>query len=150
MFNRKSISVKFKLALMPTFVALLCSCATTQVSDNFPQNAKIDSQKPVALISSENYGYYLFGYLPLITGDPVQANKNTLTFFEDTVTIENNHEMINKEAQKVGATRLSSLGDNVDWTGGFSLWIIWKQVMKSTAIATNPIVTKLPDSEKTK
>ncbi len=134
MKNRVTDFLKFTLSIFA--MLSLCACATTEVSDNFPSNVKVDSAKPVALISAENYGYYLFAYLPLFAGNPEKPNENTMTFFEDTASLANNHSMINFEAKKIGADKLSSIGDTEEWTGGFSLWIIWKKTIKSSAMAT--------------
>lgn len=116
-------------------VIFLTGCATTEVSTQFNDNITAESNTPVATIFAENYGYYLFGYLPICAGNPNKPNVNTMSLFEDTVTIENNGKMINYEAQKLGATSLADIRHSTNWTGGFSLWIIWKQVLTSNAFA---------------
>lgn len=59
-----------------------------------------------------------------------------MSLFEDTVTIENNHKMILSEVDKLDTPyMLTDMRDSTDWTGGFSLWIIWKQVLTSNAVA---------------
>ena len=116
-------------------VIFLTGCVTTEVSTQFNDNITAEGNTPVATIFAENYGYYLFGYLPICAGNPDKPNVNTMSLFEDTVTIENNSKMINLEAQKLGATSLAEIRHSTNWTGGFSLWIIWKQVLTSNAFA---------------
>ena len=128
----------FKIILL-CLLPILTGCATTEVSTEFNSNLTSEGKKPVAAISAENYGYYLFGYLPICAGDPTQPNKNTISFFEDTVTIENNNKMINLEAEKLGTEFLGDIRHSTNWTGGFSLWIIWKQVLSSNAFATKSV-----------
>ena len=108
---------------------VLCGCATTQVKNIEP--AGVSDAK--AVVFAENYGYYLFGFLPIICGDPENMNDTSLTFFEDTVQIKNNANMIAREAEKLGAKELLDVKHLTNWTGGFSCWIIWKQVMSSNA-----------------
>ena len=110
--------------------ALLCGCATTQ-------SAKVYTTSPdrpaKTAVSAENYGYYLFSAIPLFTGNPDRPNDVSMKFFSDTVNIENNQKMIFKEAEKLGAGTLSNINNSTDWTGSFSLWIVWKQVLYSNA-----------------
>ena len=108
---------------------VLCGCATTQVKSIEP--AGVSDAK--AVVFAENYGYYLFGYVPLICGDPQEMNDCSLTFFENTVKVENNAKMIEREAENIGAKEILDVKHRTDWTGSFSLWIIWKQVMSSNA-----------------
>lgn len=117
-------------------LGLLSGCATSYTSTEFTPDLKVDGKEPVAVIAAENYGYYLFGFIPLIAGDPDNANATSLTVFEDTVTIDNNHRMILAAADELNAPyTLTNMRDSTDWTGGFSLWIIWKQVLSSNAMA---------------
>ena len=40
--------------------------------------------------------------------------------------------------EKLGAESMGNLRDSTYWTGGFSLWIVWKQVLSSNALALKP------------
>ena len=92
----------------------------------------------MAAVTAEIYGYYLFGFLPIITGNPDKQNETSASMFEDTVTVENNHAMLAREVEKLGAESMGNLRDSTYWTGGFSLWIVWKQVLSSNALALKP------------
>lgn len=117
--------------------ALLCGCATTEVSTVFKDGIGEGSDKPVALVHAENYGYYLFSVVPLFAGNPDEQNANTMTFFSDTVTLENNRKMIQREAEKLGAKKIGDVRNSIDWTGSFSLWIVWRQVLSSSSYLSN-------------
>ncbi len=121
-----------KFTLILSAAALLCGCATTEVA-TVENGAVIDGEKPVAVVRAENYGYYLFSFVPLFAGNPDRQNENTLSLFSDTVTVENNQKMIAKEAEKIGADTITSVNNKVAWTGSFSLWIIWREVLTSNA-----------------
>lgn len=110
----------------------LCGCATTQVSQTLPKN---NPENVAGVIFAENYGYYLFGYLPICCGNPDAPNDVTMSFFKDKVTIEKNAEMIKLEADKLGAKSLKDVRHSNSWTGSFSLWIVWRQVLNSNATA---------------
>lgn len=126
---------RLKLIASLLAAALLCGCATSYVHTEFTPELKADGKEPVAVVVVENYGYYLFGFLPLFAGNPDKANANTLAVFEDTVTIENNQEMIIAEIDKLNTPyTITHMRDSVDWTGSFSLWIVWKQVLTSNAM----------------
>lgn len=124
--------------LIPIFVAsvLLCACATTQVSTDIPKGTKVDNKEALAIVAAENYGYYLFGCLPLFAGDPEYQNDNTFVLFEDSVKLEKNLEMISNEAKKLGANTITSVNSNNAWTGSFSFWIVWRQTLNTTAVIT--------------
>ncbi|MBO7521120.1 MAG: hypothetical protein J6T16_02645 [Opitutales bacterium] len=117
--------------ILPYLIAALAlsGCATTQVKNIEP--AEVSDAK--AVVFAENYGYYLFGFLPIICGDPENMNDFSAAFFEDTVQIKNNADMIAREAEKIGAKEYLDVKHRTNWTGGFSYWIIWKQVMSSNA-----------------
>lgn len=98
----------------------LCGCATTQVSKNIPEN---NPENVAGVIFAENYGYYLFGFLPICCGNSDYPNDVSMTFFKDKVTIEKNAQMIKKEAENLGAKSIKDVRHHTMWTGGFSLWI---------------------------
>ena len=130
--------------LIPLAAAALCSCATTEVGTEFAPGIKADGREPAALVTAENYGYYLFGLIPIVAGDPDSQNEVSLSLFEDTVTVENNHAMISRELERLGAPSMTAARDSVSWTGGFSLWIVWKQVLKTSALALKPEPSAVP------
>ena len=128
----------FKILSLIAASAMLGACATTEVSTEFAPGIKNGGKEPVAAVTAENYGYYLFGFLPIITGNPDKQNETSASMFEDTVTVENNHAMLAREVEKLGAESMGNLRDSTYWTGGFSLWIVWKQVLSSNALALKP------------
>ncbi len=125
---------KFR-ALFLLSILILTGCATTEVSTDFNTKTSVENSEPLGVILAENYGYYLFGVLPIVTGSPDKPNEVSLTLFEDTATIENNQKMLNLEAEKLNAETLTDVHHHTYWTGGFSFWIIWKQVLSSNALA---------------
>lgn len=124
-----------KFFILASLLAILLSgCATTRVTTIFPENAVVDARKPLAVVHAENYGYYLFSVIPLFAGNPDRQNECSMAFFTDTVTVENNRKMIARHAEEMGAASIADVRNHTDWTGGFSLWIVWKQVLSSNAV----------------
>lgn len=127
----------FLSSILPALL-LVSGCATIQTARNFDGKTVDGHAKPLATITTENYGYYLFGQpcLPLIVGNPYQPNEDTWLFFEDTVVVDNNITMANNEARRLGAKQIVNIKSEVSWTGSFSLWIVWKKLVFTSAVAT--------------
>lgn len=124
---------KFFVIVLPFVAALLAGCATTETTKALSGTVSVNGCETTGTICAENYGYYLFSVVPLFAGNPEKPNQTSMCFFKDTVNLENNKKMIDKEAKKLGGGMLCNLQNSVDWTGSFSLWIIWKQVLHSNA-----------------
>lgn len=127
------------LPFSAALVLLLASgCATVQTARNFDGKTVDGHARPLATIATENYGYYLFGQpnLPLIAGNPCRPNQDMCRFFEDTVVVDNNITMANNEARRLGAKKIVNIKSEVSWTGSFSLWIVWKKLVFTSAVAT--------------
>ena len=123
-----------KISIILTAIAyLLCGCATTDVAMIPPGITAKSNPRPVAAVHAENYGYYLFSIIPLFAGNPDEPNANSMTFFSDTVTIENNQKMIAEEAKALNCDTITNVRNSTYWTGSFTLWIIWRQVLSSNA-----------------
>jgi len=110
-------------------------CATVQTARRF-DGIRLDGDKtPIATIAVENYGYYLFGIYPLIGGDPKYPNAITCKIFEDTVTVQNNLQMLAKTARLRNGSSLAHVKTTINWTGTFSFWVVWKKLISSSAVA---------------
>lgn len=117
-------------------VAGLSGCATVKTARNF-EGLRVDGgARPLATVAIENYGYYLFGLIPLIAGEPRYPNAPVCTFFEDTVTAQNNMTILSKVAAKVGGKKVAHLRVYEDWTGSFSFWLVWKKELFTGAVIT--------------
>jgi hypothetical protein len=123
-------------ALALTFLLCLSGCATVKTGRNFEGLRVEDGAKPVASVAIENYGYYLFGLIPLIAGEPRYPNAPMCTLFSDSVTAQNNMLMLSKTAQKTGAKKVINLRVYEGWTGSFSFWVIWKKQLYTGALLT--------------
>ena len=111
----------------------LCGCCTVASSHDF-RGVKVDGcENPVAVLAVENSGWYLFGCLPIVTGNP--DNPGHAKLFSDTVTLENNVKMLVNKAKQENATVVANLTSRVrdDLAIGFFIFGR-KQVFTSAVI----------------
>jgi hypothetical protein len=130
--------MKYLLNTMLALMVLVCfsGCATVKMARDFQGHRVDDGAKPVASVAIENYGYYLFGFVPLIAGEPRYPNAPICTLFSDTVTPQNNILMLTKATQKTGAKKVVNLRVYEGWTGSFSFWVVWKKTLYTGAVLT--------------
>jgi len=115
---------------------MFAGCATVQTAKNFGGLMVDGGAKPIATVAAENYGYYLFGTIPIIAGNPAYPNADTCRLFEDTVTIQNNMAMVAQTLKMENGRRLANVRTTEDWSGSFSLWILWRKTIATTALIT--------------
>ena len=114
----------------------LFGCATVKTARNFEGLHVDGGAQPVATVAIENYGYYLFGLIPLIAGEPRYPNAPLCTLFSDTVTPQNNMLMLSKTAQKTGAKKVCNVRVYEHWMGSFSFWVVWQKQLFTGALLT--------------
>ena len=128
-----------RVMLTAVLLALICmvsGCATVQTAKGFGDVAADGASKPIVTVAAENYGYYLFGSIPLITGAPAYPNANTCRLLEDAVTLQNNMAMISQVVRAEGGKKIANVKTIEDWTGSFSFWIIWRKTLFTSALIT--------------
>lgn len=111
-------------------------CATMQTARDFGGMAVDGGACPVATVVAENYGYYLFGVFPLISGAPDYPNANYFTLFGETVTLQNNLGMLAQAVKAERGGKLANVKTVEDWTGSFSFWIVWRKTLLTSAVIT--------------
>ncbi len=117
----------------------LCSCATmtvVKVEHLNDQELAVDST-PVAHIYVANWGYYLFKYIPIVTGnlDYPEWSDRTL-WFKDNVRVDALVDKVTEKSKELGATVVTDLrsSDKSGW-----LWytlIIWLNEVEVSANAS--------------
>jgi hypothetical protein len=119
-------------------VILFTGCANVSVGKNFNNldTVTANSYKPVAHINAYNYGYYLFGEFPIITGSAEEVGGTS--FFYDQATIPKMTGLVTAESKKLKATNTVNLTSSRSSTGGFSLWIIWFKEVQVSGDAIAP------------
>ena len=118
------------------FLWMASGCATVQTAKGFGDIAADGASKPIATVAAENYGYYLFGTIPLIAGAPAYPNAMACRLFEDTLTLQNNMAMISQFVKAENGKKLANVKATEDWTGSFSFWIVWRKTIFTSALIT--------------
>lgn len=124
------MSILSRVFLLPLLI--LCGCASVDTATCFSKE-HAGRQQPIASIAAENTGYYLFGLVPILGGDPHYPNTASSVFGE-SATIENNFQMMNQAAQPLGGKTYAHAESEIIWTGSFSMWIVWKKTVHTRAL----------------
>ena len=97
--------------LLPVLAAsmLLSGCASIRQSKIFHGIKVEDGETPLETVEIENSGWKLFKFIPLASGDTIHPNRSGCSLFQDTVTLQNNLDLLEKEMKATGATRFTNL-----------------------------------------
>lgn len=110
--------------ILPLTALLLEGCASVSVvRDLNGQQLTATGETPIAHLTGDIFGYYLFGVWPLITGDP--NDPNGWLWFHDSVTVNNAVGMITRKSKELGATKTTDLYSRTDSTGIQTLFTVW-------------------------
>ncbi|MBE6368197.1 MAG: hypothetical protein E7052_09875 [Lentisphaerae bacterium] len=96
--------------------------------------ADADGMVPVGSGRAYNSGYYLFNVWPLYTGHPGNYNRKDYHSFQDDIQPSRNASMLLRELQKkYKAEKLSDIEHTESSWGYFSLWIVWRKTICTSA-----------------
>ena len=112
--------------------ACLCGCSALETSSDFRGVTVDRNVEPVAVVAAENSGWYLFGRLPMITGDPERPGH--VRFFHDTVTLENNVRMVAAKARLENATNIVNLTSRVHDDLAIGLFVFGRRLVVTSAV----------------
>ena len=88
---------------------MLSGCATIRQSNIFHGVKVEDSEVPLEMVEIENSGWKLFKFIPIASGDPRYPNRFGCRWFANTVTLQNNLNLLEKEMKAKGASRFTNL-----------------------------------------
>lgn len=66
------------------------------------------------IASVQNNGWFLFGFIPIVSGDPEYANQEVSLWFCDSLTLEVNQMILDEAARKAGARGYRNLTSYTD------------------------------------
>jgi len=112
------------LSLLSLITIVFSGCAVVKTGKNYnKQEIALNNPQPIATIYGNNYGYYLFSFFPIVTGNP--ANSNEWIWFSDKANVGTVTDMVTKKASELGATKTIDMESRVDFTGRMFFWIIY-------------------------
>ena len=88
---------------------LLSGCATIRRSNTFHGVKVEDGEIPLEIVEIENSGWEMFKFIPLGSGDTRYPNRLACRFFMDTVTLQNNLNLLEMEMKAKGVRRFTNL-----------------------------------------
>lgn len=109
-------------------------CATVRTATDFKGVKQEHGENVIATISIENYGWFLFNLVPLVCGEPRLPNNNECRLFENTVTLENNIYMLEKEMKRLGATRCINVSTHHDNSQTGFLLFFFRRLYHTSAV----------------
>ena len=98
-----------RIRLLATAMILCAGCATINTADDYHGMGIENGEAPLETVEIENTGWLLFQFIPIGSGDTRYPNKNTCRLFQNTVTLQNNLNILNGEMERTGATRIANL-----------------------------------------
>lgn len=111
-------------------------CATVHTASDYHGTGIEGGETPIETVEIENAGWFLFKFIPLGSGDPLAPNRCSSKLFQNTVTLQNNLEMLEDEMGRVNATRVANLTSRK--TDESVLWIL----LSRTAYHTSAVLLK--------
>ena len=128
--QRNMMKLFFIIAIATVLTA---GCTCVELTKNFNgQLTEVTDAKPVAHINVDNYGYYLFNTIPLITGD---TKNNSFKLFQDTVQVNSVVDRLTTESKKLGASKTTNIKTSVEETGLITLGIFWYKGVQASGNA---------------
>jgi hypothetical protein len=90
-------------------VLLLAGCTTVRYSTTFHDVKVEDGETPLEIVEIENSGWELFKFIPLASGNPQKPNRLSCRWFSNTVTLQNNLNLLEMEMKAKGVRRFTNL-----------------------------------------
>ena len=117
--------------------ASLCGCVTIEVitPERLSGQQFAADSVPVAHIRADNWGWYLFKFIPLIAGNA--AYPGSPAFFSHTVRLEPLVEAVTRRSQELGATLTDLQSTDKSAWRPLTL-ILWIREVEITANASRP------------
>jgi hypothetical protein len=139
------------LALSPAFVSAMCcsvlalgmtvGCATVEVvgPEHLHDQQFVAETTPVAHVYADNWGWHLFKYIPIVTGNLDKPGVPQLpVFFTDTVRVDLLVDQVTKESTKLGASIISDLRTRDRSYYAFWTLVFWLNEFEVSANASRP------------
>ena len=105
------------------------------------------SMQPVAYGRAMNSGYYLFNTWPIYTGHPAYPNRKDYHTFNDDIRPSVNADiLLNAMRKQYKAEQLTEVEHRESSWGYFSLWILWRKTIITSATG----VKKTPETKNKK
>jgi len=126
------------IALIALFTLGGCATVTVVPKEQLAEQRLTGGAEPIAHIYADNWGIYLFKYVPIATGSLSRPGAfRWPTWFSDQVQIENLVQKVSDESKRLGGTVLTDLRtrDRSYWMGYW--WLTWPFWLNEFEVSAN-------------
>ena len=127
---------------------LLCSagCASVRMTRAF-NGVKVDGGfTPLATVSIENTGWFLFNCIPLASGNPDRPNETTCLPFRNTVTLDNNLKMLDATMTREDATCFEHLTSHLK-DDFYYFFILYRRTCQTSVVILRAKDNQSPEKQ---
>ncbi len=131
-------------------LVLLSGCITS-VCESSPAlcgQLSEDERTVVTNLKVENTGFYLFYWIPLVSGSASYPNHRAYELFQDELSVKNLLRMLDDQCCKDKADEVVDIQIQNQVTGWIGLGIVWKKTMSASAVAVKSQERKSGKSSK--
>lgn len=120
-------------AAIAMFALFSAGCMTYRTTSEW-RNIKSDgSSRPYMTVQIENSGWYLFDCIPIVCGNPQKPNRNSCTWFSNTVTLQNNLNVLTNLMKQEDCTILSNL-DSREMDDFYYFFLLYRRACHTSAV----------------
>ena len=124
-----------------TALALLLSatagCASIKMTRDY-NGVKVDGgYSPLATVSIENTGWFLFNVIPIASGDTENPNQNSWHFFRNTVSLGNNMKMLDATMKRLDASHIAHLTSRTK-DDFYYFFLLYRRTCLTSAVILRP------------
>ena len=133
--------------ILPALVGalLLAGCTTVRYSTTFHDVKVEDGETPLEIVEIENSGWELFKFIPLASGNPEKPNRLSCSWFSNTVTLQNNLNLLEQEMKTRVATRFTNLTSR-NSEESFLFVLLTRNAYHTSAVLLKDVNTPTPPS----
>lgn len=131
---------------MKSVLGLLCAsllagcCSYVNIDRDIPPGAIVEGGKPIASFYVQNTSYQILGFIPWCSGDnwvdddiPFEdANNWRVSFFCDTVNLDNNIRTLKRACKEIGSNRVAALSHIINEDNIWSFLLVNRKTLKTS------------------
>lgn len=118
-------------------LAFLCmafgGCMTYRTTAEWRNTRSDGSMRPALTVQIENSGWYLFDCLPIACGNPAKPNGNSMRWFSNTVTLQNNLDVLTAIMRENDCTTLSNLASR-ETDDFYYFFLLYRRACHTSAV----------------
>ena len=135
-----------RLALLA--LLLSAGCMTTEMSHVLRDVPASAGKKHLMTVEVRNTGWFLFDFIPLVCGNPAHPDEFSSRFFSDTLTLQNNLNVMDRLLKREGASVFGSLTSHEEGEGFFT-FVVTRKSFHTSATLVYPSLEECGNQQET-